>query len=113
MVEQFAPALPPVSHAKELYAIAGMIVIQIGTILAAHRKGKQRGPELGRELDKRFMPLDIKIDSLAVQVQALQAHVIGPDGQNGLRGDFHEIRRRVDGLEDRERRQGPKDRRSA
>lgn len=103
MIAEAAQIAVPVSHAKELYAIAGVIVIQLGTVLAAHRKGKQRAPELGRELDKRFMPLDIKIDSLSDEVRDLKAHVIGPDGQNGLRGDVRELKYDVKGILDRER----------
>jgi hypothetical protein len=39
------------------------------------------------------------------EVRDLKAYVIGPDGQNGLRGDVREIKERVRGLEERERDQ--------
>jgi hypothetical protein len=39
------------------------------------------------------------------EVRDLKAYVIGPDGQNGLRGDVREMKERVGGLEERERDQ--------
>lgn len=112
MIEQLAQATEPVSHAKELYGLAAIFATQVGLAVVAHVKGRQRAPELGRELDKRLMPMDIKLDSLSGEVRDLKAHVIGPDGQNGLRSDVKELRTDVKGLLDRERLHGPYDRRT-
>lgn len=107
MIEQLAQAPVPVSHAKELYGLGAILLVQIGAIINGAIQRKKQAPQLGRELDKRLMPLDIKIDSLSGEVRDLKAHVIGPDGQNGLRSDVKDLRSDVKGLLERERLHGP------
>lgn len=107
MIEQLAQATEPVSHAKELYAIGGLIVTQIGLAVVAHVKGRKRPVEasklMDRALNNALTPVSIKLDSLSNDVQDLRAHVIGPDGQNGLRGEVREIKTDVRGILERER----------
>lgn len=116
MLTQLAQTTESVSHARELYAMAAVIVIQVSTVIVAHVKGRKRPAEASKQMDRALAnaltPVSIKLDSLQNDVQDLRAHVIGPDGQNGLRGDFRDLKEDVRGLLERERRHGPPDRRS-
>lgn len=52
--------------------------------------------EIRAEMAEGFTRVDASVNEL-------RAYVVGPDGENGLRGDVREIKKRVIGLEDRER----------
>lgn len=69
--------------------------------------------ERNADLDQRMNSLKLIIGlnhdtikhevlSVATDVRDLRAHVIGPDGRNGLRGDVRELKTKVDGLLNRE-----------
>lgn len=109
MVEQVVATAPTVSHA-ELYAAGATFLLVAAQWLTAHRKGRKRDLALGPELDQRFGPVQKSLTKLSDDVRDLKAHVVGPDGQNGLRGDFRDIAKRVDGLEERERSRLTEDR---
>lgn len=69
------------------------------------------------KVDESQRATDKRCESIERSVATLSAHIIGPDGENGLRGDLREVKKRVIGLEERERerlsrRVGAKDRRS-
>lgn len=116
MIEQLAQATQPVSHAKELYGIAAIFATQIGLAFVAHIKGRKRPVETTKQmnlaLNNALTPVSIKLDSLSNDVQDLRAHVIGPDGQNGLRSEVREIKSDVRGILERERLHGTYDRRA-
>ena len=61
----------------------------------------------GRTRDRQKTSIDTQLGSRLLRIEEglreLKAHVIGPDGENGLRGDVREIKARVIGLEERER----------
>lgn len=90
-------------HVVELYAAAAIFLTQLAALISSHVKGKRRDSTAGSELDKRLLPLNLTITSLGMDIRDLQAHVIGPDGTNGLRGDVRELKADVRGLLDRER----------
>lgn len=116
MIEQMQAVPTQVSHAKELYGLAAIFATQIGLALVAHIKGRRRPVETTRQmnlaLNNALTPVSIKLDSLSNDVQDLRAHVIGPDGQNGLRSEVREIKSDVRGILERERLHGTYDRRS-
>lgn len=115
LIEQAVAMTPPViDHAKEVYALAGLAVTQAGAVLAIMVNGRKRTRHAGVDMDRRFGDLRGDMRQIAAALQAdvgecrseirdLKAHVIGPDGQNGLRGEVREIKDDVRGLLSRER----------
>ena len=67
----------------------------VGQGLLAHRKGK----EFKRASQDSY-------NSLNAGIAELKAYVIGPDGENGLRGDVRELKSDVKGILERERDAG-------
>jgi len=62
---------------------------------ARDRRHSAGQTSLRAELQKQFA--DIKLE-----LEQLRAFVIGPDGQNGIRGDVRKAEKRLDDLEERE-----------
>jgi hypothetical protein len=87
-----------VPSAPALHSIVeAVLVIAVGVKAWLDRRaGPRRSIELDVMLTKKLAPMH-------KQLSELNAHVIGPDGENGIRGDVREIRKRLDGLEQRER----------
>jgi hypothetical protein len=97
------PAPDPATHSPEMWAAigtsAGTFVVAAWTAIAAHKKGSRRDTSSNKQL------VEIKdaVGELKTEVAAVKSHVIGPDGQNGLRGDVRELKTDVKGLLERER----------
>lgn len=71
------------THTKEVYGLAGIFITQLGIYFANNRKGKARDRSAVGQLDT----ITGQLGTLSHDLQDLRAYVIGPDGQNGLRGD--------------------------
>lgn len=100
-VPDSAPHMLYVAIAAVLYAVAEFIKAQVGKKNSAkvHQATRQ---ERNEELDHRITSLRQAINSatdsvradvttLSGEVKDLKSHVIGPDGQNGLRGDVRKL----------------------
>lgn len=114
-----AVALPTDHTVMDVLVGAILVATQLGTVLVSHLKGK-RGARVATEgLDRRLATLanDLRtaigltgdsirndVTSLSTDVRDLKAYVVGPDGQNGLRGDVKELKTQVTGLLSREPR---------
>ncbi len=99
--------------------IAGAIVSTVIGVVKYmdHRKGKQRDrhqaassqavlqavERLSTTTSARFDQMDVRLDTMERSVTEVRSFVVGPDGDNGLRGDVREVKSRVIALEDRER----------
>lgn len=94
-------------------AAIGALTVTISTILN-HVKGKNRTKEtngtlhkhfreLGESIDRRFDTVEKQIRNVEDSVKDVRHFCIGPDGQNGFRGDIKELNNRIDGFEKRER----------
>jgi hypothetical protein len=86
---------------QESHAIEAIVV---GVMLGAgklwdHFKGRKRD----RSSTTALTAIRDDLREVKDDVRDLRAFVVGPDGQNGLRGDVREIKSRVIGLEERER----------
>lgn len=74
-----------------------------------HRKGKTRDTkdivksETLNRIERNVSHLTKDVDDLTGDVRDLRAHLVGPDGQNGLRGDVRELKEDVKGILHRER----------
>lgn len=90
-------------HGKELIAAGATFLLVAAQWIAAHHKGRNREKSLGDQLDRKLKPLHEGMSTLTLEVRDLRAHVIGPDGENGLRGDVRELKEEVSGLLTRER----------
>lgn len=66
-----------------------------------HRKGSRRD----RLTTSALKSISEDVGEVKNEVRDLKAHVIGPDGQNGLRSDVRELRADVKGILERERDQ--------
>ncbi|MDB4876476.1 MAG: hypothetical protein JWM41_2922 [Gemmatimonadetes bacterium] len=65
-------------------------------------------------LEQRFNGVSIGMERLGSDIREVRAFVVGPDGENGIRGDLREVKERVKAIEERElgdRRVGAYDRR--
>lgn len=97
-----------------------LIAVTIKGVLD-HRKGQTRddsGSEQLTQIHRSIGEIRADVGKLGDDMRDLTAHVIGPDGQNGLRGDVRELKEDVRGILEREREAGPRhlglyDRRSA
>lgn len=78
------------------------------------KRGERRDRAHGAHLDERFVTLDLSLEQrfngvtaqigeVRADVAEVRAFCVGPDGENGFRGDLREVKARVIGLEDRER----------
>lgn len=102
--------LPMFTPSPTVHALIESILVI--AIAARTYLERQREPKRVQELDAK---LTEKLAPVHAQLLVLEAHVIGPDGENGIRGDVRDIKRRVEGLEERERdrlQHPPYDRRS-
>lgn len=82
-----------------------LIAVTIKGVLD-HRKGQSRDDSGSQQLTQIHNSIgEIRSDvgKLGDEMRDLTAHVIGPDGQNGLRGDVRELKEDVRGILDRER----------
>ncbi|HKW09746.1 MAG TPA: hypothetical protein VJO33_05155 [Gemmatimonadaceae bacterium] len=78
--------------------VEAILIIAVGVKAWLDRRAlPRRAHELDTLLTKKLAPIHKQLDEL-------KAYVIGPDGQNGLRGDLRVAEERIDGLEERERR---------
>ncbi len=72
-----------------------------------HFKGKRRDHRQTKQLDERFSALETSTKTWQndsdEKIQRLFAFIIGPDGQNGIRGDQRDLAERVKELEKRDR----------
>lgn len=94
----------------DLGIILAMALSKVWDARFAHPRIKK---ERNEELDSRLISLRTALDighqsirddlqGVVSRVQDLSAHVIGPDGQNGLRGEVREMKADVRGLLERE-----------
>ena len=77
-------------------AIVGLVVVL--TPIANHFKGKKR--DAGRKSEFSVLSQKIDVDDFAttqqfaavnLELRDLKSHVIGPDGENGIRGDVRDL----------------------
>lgn len=97
-------------HSPEMIT-AGVVGLIVGAgKVWDHVKGRKRDQHQTVSLSR----ISVQINEVRDDVRDLSAHVIGPDGKNGLRSDVRKLEGRVDGLEERERDRlhSPYDRRS-
>lgn len=97
-------------HSSEMVT-AGVVGVIVGAgKVWDHFKGRRRDQHQTISLGR----ISQQINEVRDDVRDLSAHVIGPDGKNGLRSDVRKLETRVDGIEERERDRlhSPYDRRS-
>lgn len=103
---------PPVAHTDLITQIASTAVALMLAVTTTlnHFKGKRRDRGNGSALETIAKKIDDNHKDTTVQFAAitremldLKAYVIGPDGENGLRGDVREIKEEVKGILNRER----------
>lgn len=91
----------------------GAITIAINTVLS-HFKGRNRTKEtndslhrhfrqLGDSIDRRFDTVEERIDGIERGLDRVTSFCIGPDGENGFRGDIRKINARLEEADRRER----------
>lgn len=109
----------------KLVGDALVVLIVAGKGVLDWRGGQRRDRKHTSLLDTRFSTLDLSLEQrfngitrevaeVRSEVREVRAFVVGPDGENGIRGDIREVKARVIGLEERERDRlhGTYDRRS-
>lgn len=110
----------PQNHTLMDAVVGGLLVAtQLGTVWLAHLKGKKGAKTASEGMDSKLanlgsnlrMAIDTRCDALTEDVTAIRAdirtlssHVIGPDGQNGLRGDVRRIDRELAEIAPRRRK---------
>jgi hypothetical protein len=58
---------------------------------------------LDLSLERRFGQVALEMKQLEASVAEVRAFVVGPDGENGIRGDVRQLGARFDDMEERER----------
>lgn len=92
-----------VVHETPSLQVAGAALLLGAGQFLTWLSGRRRGNHGKAENAKAFERVEKSIVLVEKQVAMLSAHVIGPDGENGIRGDVREIKKQVDGILDRER----------
>lgn len=90
------PAPAVVDHGKELIGLATVVLLQISRWIADTRKGARRDTAGAKKINA----IESGVAQLGVELRDLKAHVIGPDGENGLRSDVRELKSDVRALRD-------------
>lgn len=103
MLTSLLQALPAPSDTRAVIveAVVVGVVVGIGKLFD-HRANKKRETR-DRASVTQMNRIEDGLEVVSNEVRDLKAYVIGPDGQNGLRGDMREMKERVGGLEQRER----------
>lgn len=125
-----AQPVPAAGSGGSVAFVAGSVAavaIAIGKMIDyvdAKRRDRERDEKLeaaltsiSNKVDHSAQSTDARCTAIERSVATLSAHIIGPDGENGMRGDLREVKARLIGLEKRERERleaaiGIKDRRS-
>lgn len=110
---QALPAPSTEMHAA-VEGVVFAVILGAGKAIS-HLRGKPARSAAARKAEEHAVKIDrisTAVDTIGGDVRDLRAFVVGPDGQNGLRGDVRGLTKRVDGIEERERAR-PYDRRSS
>lgn len=111
------PAVPMPTPLTPVIVESLLTLAVCGKALTDHLREKRREASRDEKIRGSFHGVHQRLDALQLEVHDLTAYVIGPDGENGIRGDVREMKQKIDGLEERERRRlegrdvGPLDRR--
>lgn len=97
MIEQAAAMTPSVDHAKELYALVGLIVTQIGLFFANRHTGKKKDREASDDLGRKLRPIHEGIGRVEGKVEEIQLDM----REQKVR--MESVEGKVDGIEQRER----------
>ncbi len=97
------------------HMVDALVVVMLATSkVFDHFKGKRRDHRQTKQLDDRFAALEASTKTWQTdsdeKIQRLFAFIIGPDGQNGIRGDQRKLAERVGKIEERERNPRPQPR---
>ena len=113
-VPQLAPTtgLLSVHWLEAVGIVAAIALAKVYDARFAHpRIKKERNDELDSRLNSVRTAIDISsqairhdVTTLSGEVRDLKAHVIGPDGKNGLRGEVRIVQRELAALAPRRRR---------
>lgn len=132
LIELAQAAAVPASVSGNLMEFGAIFLLLAAKSVQEHWSGKKRDSTSDARLNARLNglktslidridPVAAKVDILSGEVRDVKAHVVGPDGKNGLRGELREFKREVkerfDSIDERERERleraiGAKDRRS-
>lgn len=94
----------PTNHTLMDAVVGGILVLtQLGTVWLGHLKGKKGnvtmdgrltslGNNLKQIIETRCDTLSDEVTGVRRDISTLSAHVIGPDGQNGLRGEVRQLK---------------------
>jgi hypothetical protein len=103
-LEQVFPASPSVGR-DVIEAVAVGAIVGVGKLwdFFHGKKRERRDTQKLERISTQIEGVKGDINDVRDDVRDLRGFVIGPDGQNGLRGDVRTLTTRVNGLEDRER----------
>lgn len=95
-----ATSVVPSSRAIESVIVGLMLgVSKVYDHFTSKKRERSSSAAMGRFSEK----ISLEVREVRDEVRDLSAHVIGPDGQNGLRGDVRELKADVKGILGRER----------
>lgn len=101
-----AAVLPPAvaSNLAELLSLGALLLLKgVHEHWKDGRRDKKHSAELTEQLEDVSTRFEKRCDGIERSVATLSAHVIGPDGENGIRGDVRELKVKMEGFERRER----------
>lgn len=101
-----AAVLPPAvtSNLAEIVSLGALLALKaLQEAIAGRRREKRQSTELSTQLGEVTGAFQQRCDGIERSVATLSAHVIGPDGENGLRSDVRKIQDKLDDFERRER----------
>lgn len=92
---------------------AATFLVAAATAISSHKKGKTRDHASNSTLTRienglHAVQRDVKrlssdVGELRTETREVRAFVVGPDGENGIRGDVRELKETVKEIEKRER----------
>ena len=108
LLTQALPVAPEAHGTKELIGAATLVLLNVGQMLKSHLRDRKRGggtetlSRIERKVDgmdeklERFMVAQTEVNHVHdTRIREVSAHVIGPDGKNGLRSRVTAIEERL------------------
>jgi hypothetical protein len=111
-IAQGAPTAAADPYTRIIGGIIGLIVA--ATPMWNHYRGKRRDKSqksaidelkdaLSKQIDDNHRETCATLNAFQLELKDLRAFVVGPDGENGIRGDLRHLKKEMQGLLERER----------
>lgn len=97
LIEQVVATSPTVDHAKELYALGGLLVTQVAGVAIVMMNGRKKSRDASDDLGRKLKPITEGIGRVEGKVEEIQLDM----REQKVR--MESVEGKVEGIEERER----------